>query len=293
MWHNKKGGVSALKKTKSGSIFLFIIIFVTTIFITVVCTVINNRNNRIINGDTINETEYLEEVHINNDSPAFLQQDTTLPETTVATTQKVPDVLAPGTIDSPTYIEVDEDTFHLTYINRNYRLPENYKPKLVTVAGSTQKLEKTVAKYYEKMYDAAKKDGVLLTPCSGYRSIERQKRNYNNKVEYYENLGYSETEAKEKAATVILPPGSSEHNLGVAMDIVCVDEWFEDTEEFSWLKENAHKYGFILRYPKDRQEDTGIIYEPWHWRFVGVDAATEIKEKNMILEDYLGVNQDV
>lgn len=288
--------MSAIFKSKNSGIFLFIVILTTAVFIAIVCSVINDRNNKIINGDTLYETESynVEEIGFadNVDLPVIKNEEE-ITETTTTSEKILPVIAKPGTLDDPTVIEIDEDTFHLTYINKNYKLPENYKPKLVAVAGSTQKLEKTAAKYYEKMYNAAKKDGVLLTPCSGYRSLERQKRNFNNKVEYYENLGYSENEAKEKTATVILPPGSSEHNLGLAMDIVCTDEWFEDTAEFKWLKKNAHKYGFILRYPKKRQEDTGIIYEPWHWRFVGVEAATEIKEKNLILEDYLGVNQDV
>ena len=70
-----------------------------------------------------------------------------------------------------------------------------------------------------------------------------------------------------------MPPGSSEHNLGYAMDIVCVDEWFEDTEEFKWLTEHAAEYGFIMRYTKDKQDITKVIYEPWHWRYVGVELA--------------------
>ena len=86
-----------------------------------------------------------------------------------------------------------------------------------------------------------------------------------------------------------MPPGSSEHNLGYAMDIVCVEEWFENTEEFRWLTENAADYGFIMRYPKDKQDITKVIYEPWHWRYVGVEAAKEMKEKNLTLEEYLGV----
>jgi D-alanyl-D-alanine carboxypeptidase len=141
------------------------------------------------------------------------------------------------------------------------------------------------------MYEAAKADGVYLTPCSGYRTYETQERNYKNKISYYQGMGYSEEEAAVKAATIIMPPGSSEHNLGYAMDIVCVEEWFEDTDEFQWLMENAADYGFILRYPEDKQDVTKVTYEPWHWRYVGVDAAKEMKASGQVLEEYLGAAQ--
>ena len=133
------------------------------------------------------------------------------------------------------------------------------------------------------------KDGVNLTPCSGYRSYELQERNYNNKVSFYESQGYSNKDAKVKAATIIMPPGSSEHNLGYAMDIVCVDEWFEDTAEFKWLTAHAADYGFIMRYPKDKQDITKVIYEPWHWRYVGVELAKELKDSGLVMEEYMGV----
>ena len=141
------------------------------------------------------------------------------------------------------------------------------------------------------MSNAALKDCVTLTPCSGYRSYETQERNYNRKVSFFEGQGYSTEDAKVKAATIIMPPGSSEHNLGYAMDIVCVEEWFEDTEEFKWLQENAADYGFIMRYPKDKQDITKVIYEPWHWRYVGVENAKALKSSGLVLEEYLGVAQ--
>ena len=152
------------------------------------------------------------------------------------------------------------------------------------------RLDKKVAEHYEKMYAAAEKDGIKLTPCSGYRSYELQERNYNRKIEFFEGQGFSTEEAKVKAATIIMPPGSSEHNLGYAMDIICVEEWFEGTEEFKWLQENAADYGFIMRYPKDKQDITKVIYEPWHWRYVGVETAKELKASGQVLEEYLGVS---
>ncbi|MBQ8184142.1 MAG: D-alanyl-D-alanine carboxypeptidase family protein [Clostridia bacterium] len=199
--------------------------------------------------------------------------------------------LRPGTINNPTIIDIDEANWNLTVVNSGYRIPSDYEPDLVYVCGSTERLDRKVAVQYEKMYKAAAKDGVYLTPCSGYRSYSLQERNYNRKVEYYKSLGYSISQAKVKAATIIMPPGSSEHNLGYAMDIVCVDEWFEDTKEFKWLQKNAANYGFIMRYPKDKQNITKVIYEPWHWRYVGVEAAKAMKSSGLTLEEYMGVKQ--
>lgn len=199
------------------------------------------------------------------------------------------DYLRPGTINDPAIITIDEANWNLTVVHSGYRVPSDYTPDLVYVCGSSERLDRKVAVQYEKMYKAAAKEGVYLTPCSGYRSYALQERNYNRKVQYYKDLGYSEAQAKIKAATIVMPPGSSEHNLGYAMDIVCVDEWFEDTKEFKWLQENAADYGFIMRYPKDKQHITKVIYEPWHWRYVGVEAAQAIKSSGLTLEEYMGV----
>ena len=196
-----------------------------------------------------------------------------------------------GTINNPYIITINESQWHLTLVNSSYRIPDTYEPDLVAVCGSEERLDRKIALEYEKMYAAALNEGVYLTPCSGYRSYELQEKNYNNKIKFFEAQGYSTEEAKVKAATIIMPPGSSEHNLGYAMDIVCVEEWFENTDEFRWLTENAADYGFIMRYPKDKQDITKVIYEPWHWRYVGVEAAKEMKEKNLTLEEYLGVTE--
>lgn len=210
-------------------------------------------------------------------------------DTTASTTKAAVTAAAPGTIDEPVVITIDENNWQLTLVNSGYLIPSDYSPDLVYVCGSGEQLDSKVAEHYERMYDAAAAEGVYLTPCSGYRSYETQERNYNNKVAFYEAQGYSTEEAEVKAATIIMPPGSSEHNLGYAMDIVCVDEWFEDTDEFKWLQENAADYGFIMRYPKEKQDITKVIYEPWHWRYVGVDVAREMKASGQVLEEYLGV----
>ena len=177
-------------------------------------------------------------------------------------------------------------------VNGEYSLPKNYKPTLAeAVKGSGYYLDYRVAPYYQKMYDAAKADGITLTPVSGYRSYERQENNFENRITQHMNEGLDRKEATIKAATVIMVPGSSEHNAGLAMDICSLSESFENTKEFEWLNENAANYGFILRYPKDEHSRsiTKVVYEPWHYRYVGVDVAKEIKAKGITLEEYLGL----
>lgn len=192
---------------------------------------------------------------------------------------------------NPSEIEIPEENWNLTLINRNYILKEGYTPKLEeAVKGSGVYLDYRVAPYYQKMYDAAKLDGVTLTPNSGYRSYETQKTNFENKINLYVSQGYDKVTATQNAARVILPPGTSEHNAGFAMDIGWVTEDFENSSAYAWLDEHAQDYGFILRYPKteDKQAITEIIYEPWHWRYVGVKAAKEMKKSGQVLEEYLG-----
>ncbi len=192
---------------------------------------------------------------------------------------------------NPTEIEISETDWHLTLVNRNYILKEGYTPKLAeAVAGSGIYLDYRVAPHYQKMYDAAKADGVTLTPNSGYRSYDLQKNNFNNKINLYVSQGYDKVTATQNAARIILPPGTSEHNAGLAMDIGWVTEDFENSAAYAWLDEHAQDYGFILRYPKSeaKQSITEIIYEPWHWRYVGVEAAQSMKQTGQVLEEYLG-----
>lgn len=192
-------------------------------------------------------------------------------------------------IEAPTITDTDVK-WNLILVNRDNYLPDNYIDtiNLVNVCGTQERLDSRAATYYEEMFNAAATEGIYLTPCSGYRSYDLQKSNFENRISYNESLGYSKTEATLEASKVILPPGTSEHNAGLAMDIVnCLDS-FENTQAFQWLYENAQDFGFILRYPKDKQDITKIVYEPWHWRFVGVEAAQEMKKSGQCLEEYLG-----
>lgn len=182
-------------------------------------------------------------------------------------------------------------SWNLILVNRDYILPDGYINNIklsYATSNTSERLDSRVAPYYQRMYNDALSQGVYLTPCSGYRSISLQRNNFENNISYLMNCGYSRKEATLKTSREILPPQTSEHNAGLAMDITSVSQSFENSAAFRWLVKNAHKYGFILRYPKDKQSITNIIYEPWHWRFVGVEAATEMKESGQCLEEYLG-----
>ena len=286
--------VSAMKMKKEEKRLIYVLCLILALIIAFSAGVVLSKNNQ--NAQKATQAETQKTTQITESTTAFSEvvtskisdETTAISTSTDAVTQSTA-AYELGTINNPYIITINESLWHLTLVNSSCRIPDTYTPDLVAVCGSNERLDRKVALEYEKMYAAALNDGVVLKPCSGYRSYELQERNYKNKIKFFENQGYSTEDAKVKAATIIMPPGSSEHNLGYAMDIVCVEEWFENTNEFRWLTENAADYGFIMRYPKDKQDITKVIYEPWHWRYVGVEAAKEMKEKNLTLEEYLGV----
>jgi len=241
------------------------------------------------------ETETTEKETKKSIFEIFSKDETTAPETEPSTAKPVEiieDYKYAYAGFRPAYADMDKREWNLILVNRDFILPDGYMPELepsITNDSDSAKLDYRVAPYYNEMYLAALEDGVELTPISGYRSVQRQTNNFENKIQKYIDDGYSKTEATQMAATIILPPGTSEHNAGLAMDICSLYESFENTEEFEWLMENAADYGFILRYPEDKQDITKIIYEPWHWRYVGVEAAKEMKASGQCLEEYLGV----
>ncbi len=185
-------------------------------------------------------------------------------------------------------IDPDSEYWSLVVVNISRQMPSDYVPKLDYVAGTSYQMDYRVAPYYTAMYNAALKDGIKLTPVSGYRSYERQKNNYARRIDIcMDEFNLSREDARKKAATIVLPAGTSEHNLGLAMDICSLYTSFSNTKEYDWLVEHAHEYGFINRYTEDKQHITGIIYEPWHWRYVGVEYAEQIKNSGLCLEEWL------
>ncbi|MBO5265778.1 MAG: M15 family metallopeptidase [Ruminiclostridium sp.] len=183
-------------------------------------------------------------------------------------------------------------------INEEFPLEKNYSPALDYVQG-TFMMDERCAEYARAMIKDAEEDGIDLCVVSAYRSIEKQTENLEAYIERLKNEGLSDEEAEKSALREIAEPGKSEHNAGLAIDILTYDWWathdditddFENTEEFEWLNENAYKYGFILRYPKEWENTTGYAYEPWHYRFVGVYYAEKIKNSGLPFEYYYKMN---
>ncbi len=171
-------------------------------------------------------------------------------------------------------------------VNPDNLMPEDYKPTVVSVGGN-YKLETRAAAAWKKMQAAASNDGVSLWIISAYRTLERQTELYNEKVEEYKALGYSEADAKAEAGKWVAVPGTSEHCLGYAADLCSLEESFENSNQFAWLQKHFAQYGFILRYPKDKVDITKISYEPWHYRYVGSNHAQIIMSEGLCLEEYL------
>ena len=192
-------------------------------------------------------------------------------------------------LDNPYYTNTkpsDNLNTNLLLVNKYNYLTEDYVPSNLenistTYARSGMQLVKEAKEAFETLSESAKKDGMNVIAMSSYRSYDYQINLYNN---------YVAQDGKEAADKYSARPGYSEHQTGLAVDVYNLDlpyTSFEETEEFTWMQENAYKYGFILRFPKDKVDITGYQYESWHYRYVGKKVAKEIKDNNLTLEEYI------
>ncbi len=181
-------------------------------------------------------------------------------------------------------ISVSED-WNLIVVNQWNELPDDYSLEL-TVLSNGQKVDSRIYPYLQEMFDAARTKGVYPVVREGYRTAEEQQEILNEKIQIYINQGYSRSRAERTAKEWVALPGASEHQLGIAVDINADKSKSSNDEVYTWLAENAYKYGFILRYPMGKQEITGTSYEPWHYRYVGEEVAREIYERGICLEEY-------
>lgn len=181
-------------------------------------------------------------------------------------------------------------------INKENKLDKDYVPKDLIITDENENnfhqfidpnhkpmISKKVYPYFLKMQEDALKEGYNIILDSGYRSYEYQLNLWNNYIEKY---------GLEKTKKLVAPPGASEHQSGLAFDVAFmrnnqfVEHVTDDLNETKWMMKNAHKYGFILRYPKGKENITGYGYEPWHYRFVGIKLATKLYNENITLEEY-------
>ena len=176
--------------------------------------------------------------------------------------------------------------WNLILVNKNHKIQYNYSPELIELSNG-EKVDARIYPDLQKMFDDARAAGLQLFVRDGYRTGDEQKAIMNDKIAAYETEGYSKKEAKALAKTYVAEPGTSEHELGLSVDINAESSGASQDAVYEWLDENAYKYGFIKRYPADKTDITGIDNEPWHYRYVGYEAAKEMKEQNLCLEEYL------
>lgn len=179
----------------------------------------------------------------------------------------------------------------LTLVNFENTIPKDWKVDLVQL-NNGQSVDRRIYDDLIAMLQAAKSEGLNPLICPSYRTNEKQEQLYQNKVSEYLSQGYSKVEASDKAAFWVARPGTSEHQLGLAVDIVStknqrLDRSQENTVEQQWLIQNSWKYGFVLRYPTNKNSITGVGYEPWHYRYVGKEHAKKINELGVCLEEYV------
>lgn len=187
--------------------------------------------------------------------------------------------------DQPQEASMDNG-WQLILVNSDYCIPEDYEMGLTTLSNGEQ-VDSRIYPDLQQMFDDMRDQGIYPLVRAGYRSHEDQQALMQQRIEAYEAEGYSRSQAEELAADWVAEPGTSEHELGIAVDINQDVERSTAEEVYSWLADNAHSYGFILRYPSDKIEITGISNEPWHYRYVGKDAAIEMFNSGLCLEEYI------
>lgn len=199
------------------------------------------------------------------------------------------------TVSSSPWPTAQSADWRLQIASKRFPLSSDYKPELKEVE-NTHMFDARAVDEFKAMLAAAKKDGLPLFVVSTYRSSDQQKTIYQQQIQRELNRGLNSEEAVVAAGKEVAPPYTSEHNLALSADIVSGDWYnthsemtqeFEDTNEHKWLMEHCAEYGFVLRYPKNKEAITDIIYEPWHFRYVGKEYAKEMMEKGMCLEEYV------
>ena len=225
--------------------------------------------------------------HLSPDSQASLSQILAETQNIDSNTETEAVTMVAGASKGASF---SSDDWQIILVNKQHPIPDDYEFPLGTISGSMKCDERIISPLLEMMR-AANKDGIGLIICSPYRDMDRQTMLFTNKVNRYMNGGMSYMDAYNLASQAVTVPGSSEHQIGLAIDIICdgyssLDEGFGDTAAGKWLTANSYKYGFILRYPQGKENITSIEYEPWHFRYVGVDAATVIHENDICLEEF-------
>lgn len=223
----------------------------------------------------------------NKEDTKITTLENTIEDYTETTSQNTIEAVSSSTVQTTSKNAKILEQWNLKLVNKDNAVDRSYVPELEELDDGVM-FDKRAIKYLKNMINAMYKDGITkVWVQSAYRSYDKQEELFNKKVEYYKNQGKEQEEAEELAQTIVQRPEMSEHNLGLAADFNSVNNDFEGTKAFEWLQKNAAEYGFVLRYPDDKQNITGITYESWHWRYVGEEHAKVMNEKGYCLEEYI------
>lgn len=262
-------------------IFLLLILIIEFMLLSKIIK--NLDKNNIVTNSTTNKMK-LENNEKNN---------TNVSNNKVTNTNETNNIISPKNEDNNQVSENNKNTqseineWNLKLVNYENSLPSDFIPQLSSIDNTRKFDTRAIGKLNELIADM-KKDGISdIWVQSSYRSIEQQQTVYNKKINEYIRKGKTPKEAEKLTLKVINKPGTSEHNLGLAVDFNYVNLEFEKTKAFKWLKENAENYGFILRYQKEKEGITKVNYEPWHWRYVGEEHAKKMNGLDLCLEEYI------
>lgn len=179
-----------------------------------------------------------------------------------------------------------EEEWSLILVNAGNPIPDDYEISLTELRGG-QSVDSRIYPDLQKMFDDMREQGIYPVVGEGYRTRQAQQKMMDDKIRAYIASGFNRKSAKALAEAEVAMPGTSEHELGIAVDINADKEKSSNDEVYKWLAENAYKYGFIQRYPFGKYSITGIDYEPWHYRYVGISHAEKIHSRGVCLEEYL------
>jgi D-alanyl-D-alanine carboxypeptidase len=248
-------------------------------------------------GNGSDKNSNVDEIDENANSPGISEKIPAIQENPETPTKSDNESESTSSIEDDSAITVDNLDDILILVNKTYKLPSDYKPTDLTVPNirfsfegphEKQNMREEAARALEDLFAAAEEEEIFLYAVSGFRSYNLQESVYKNHVKQ---------KGQARADKISARPGHSEHQTGLAMDIssksanLTLSNSFAETQEGKWVAENAHLYGFIIRYQKGSEDITGYSYEPWHLRYVGKEAAMEIFEKNITLEEYLAISQ--
>ena len=289
-----------------GMLALFIVIAAAVLFFAIkgIGSLKNNGEGEIYDNPIGSAGVISEETDPDNNGDVAVNPDENQPDTNEEPTASEEPEATPAPTEEPANTTPvgtkPEQSWSTMLVNKWSYMPEGYVPEVREISYEgvsplNNKFDVRAADALEQMLADARAAGYNMYLVSAYRSHDYQVNLFNRKVNEYKALGYDDTTAYNEASQWVAIPGTSEHCTGLAADIVS-STWynhnsdlthdFEDTEHFDWLYEHCADYGFILRYPKGAEAVTGITYEPWHYRFVGIDAAKYIMENHITLEEF-------